>query len=401
MRIFSGRLKKWIWLLTITALAICLGCVFAACTKAQAESADTPEPAGFTESELDADSAADEAAENYSRWLNDHYSTGIVTQEMWLTELSDILQLPAAQDVNEEPYRALTRRYVAETMVKALGYRPKKVDYAADLTARDTALNTLVYYGFFLPDDAGMVYPDAPVTGEEYRDLLIELSRYAQLHGKIVLSFGDSIMFGMGNHDEGIADMIAGKYGMKVIDYSVSGATFGVSSGRSHIPTQIKTAAVKGVKPDLILLNGGTNDIEYTTHGEIVSGFDPKKMNERTYAGGFEYSISLLQKFWSDTPVIYVRAHDMDRVEDSIEQKFGETAMTIAGKWRLPCVDIYDNTDFCTEDPKIRDTYTAYRAKLGHGDSLHPTAYGYAKFYLPLVADEITEQLNMKDNASA
>ena len=419
MSFFSGRIKNLILLLSVTALAICLCCAFAACTKAQAESAadDAPEAAAFTEGDLEAAPVENEAAaENYSRWLSDHYSADILTQERWLTDLSAVLELPTPlsadsrsvfeaacqngiiDNAEAEPYSALTRRYVAATVVRALGYKAQKTDCAADLTKDDTDMSTLVYYGYFLPDDAGRVYPDATVTDAEYSMLLDELRRYMQLRGKTVLAFGDSIMYGTGNHGSGIADMITEKYGMKCVDCSVSGASFGVYGGHSHIPTQIKSAAAKKVMPDLILLNGGTNDMSYVTHGEIANGFDPKSFNERTYAGGFEYSLSLLQKYWNDVPVIYIRAHDMATVEDAVEQQYGETAMTITAKWRLPCVNIYDNTDFCTEDAAIREAYTDYREKYGHCDGIHPTAYGYARFYLPLIAEEITRQLNTESN---
>ena len=49
--------------------------------------------------------------------------------------------------------------------------------------------------------------------------------------------------------------------------------------------------------------------------------------------------------------------------------------------------------EFCTEIDYVRDTYTAYKARLGHSDGIHPTAYGYAKYYLPPVAEKVAEIL--------
>jgi lysophospholipase L1-like esterase len=183
--------------------------------------------------------------------------------------------------------------------------------------------------------------------------------------------------------------MICEKYGMTAADYSVSGAVFGVDSGRSHIANQIKAAARAKVQPDVILINGGTNDMEYVTRGDVVTGYDPKNVNERTFAGGFEYAAYLLGHYWKNVPVIYIRAHDMDTVDDAVEQEYGDMALTIAEKWHLTCVDIYNDTDFCTEDDAIRDAYTAYKSKLGHSDGIHPTALGYAKFYLPPIAGKL------------
>ena len=405
MKHISDKLNNRIRILALTVLAICLCCVFAACTKAQAESSDETD-AVTTDVQNSAETVSEDAAEKYSRWLSDHYSAKVLTREKWLNDLMSTLKLTDGfpTDTNEifakayengltasdaaEPYDALTRRYAAETLFRALKYQPRD-GQADDLTDADTAMKTLVYYGWFLPNADGCVTPDAPVTDGEYARLIEETERYERLHGKKVLSFGDSIMFGMGNHDSGISDMTAEKYGMIALDYSVSGATFGVSAGRSHIPTQIKSAARIGVHPDIILLDGGTNDMVFVTRGNIAIGYDPKGVNERTFAGGFEYSAYLLDRYWKGVPVIYVRAHDMDASNNVMEQNYGELGLSIAEKWKLECVDIFTDTGFCTEDAVIRDDYTAYKAKLGHSDGIHPTALGYAKFYLPLVADKI------------
>lgn len=408
MRFDFRQRKNLIIVLCITALAICLCCVFAACSKAQAESAYAP--AARFESAAVGNESADNAAaaQNYSRWLSDNYSKKIYTHEMWLSDLMDALDMTVADKTDsqtvfltayhnnlidtagEQPYSALTRRYAAETLVKALDYPARKVETLTDITADDDAVSTLVYYGCFQPDESGRVYPDAPITGDEYRALLDEVRRYKSLKGKTVLSFGDSIMVGKGNHDIGIADMLAEKYGMKALDHSVSGATFGVYKSRSHIPDQINSAAEVGAQPDIILINGGTNDMELVKCGAAADGYDKNSLDERTYAGGMEYSAYLLQTYWPDVPVIYVRAHDMDTVDDKIEQQYGELATALCEKWHLYCVDVYNDTEFCTETPSIRDAYTIFLLKLGHSDGIHPTAQGYSKYYLPLIAEQVS-----------
>ena len=413
MKFLSNRVKNRIMILCITALAIAMGCAFAACTKAQAESSPekTMPAADAQESVAVTDEATDEtvsAADNYSRWLSDHYSAAVHTREMWLDDLQSALGLMKANgaettfeqafrngiidSVDEDAYHALTRRYVAQTLVRALHYEYRDFQYATDLKG-ERELQTVTYYGYFLPDENDMVYPDAVITEDEYQPLLDEVARYARLKGKHALSFGDSIMFGRGNRDRGISDITCEKYGMTVSDYAISGATFGVDKGHSHIADQIKTAAKANVVPDMIFLNGGTNDMCYVTRGEVVVGYDPKDVNERTFAGGFEYAASLLQKYWKDVPVLYIRAHDMDCCDDAVEQDYGDLAMTMAEKWGMVSLDLYNDTDFCTEIDYIRDTYTAYKARLGHSDGIHPTAYGYAKYYLPPVAEKVAEIL--------
>ena len=403
--------KKLIWIICITALAIAMGCVFATCSSAQAEVAGpvSASPDGQKADVAAADAQTDSAKtaeDNYSRWLNSHYSAKIYTQEMWLTDLLKALYPSDGNSIGDQtvfaaayrhglidsaegqPYSSLTRRYVAQTLFNAFGYQAKKCT-ATDLDRTDVALSTLVYYGFFIPDENGKVYPDAAITGEEYQQLLEELRRYKSLNGKTVLSFGDSIMYGRGNNDNGIADMICEKYGMRSIDHSVSGATFAEYPRRNVIPAQIESASKMDIDPDIILINGGTNDMEFIPYGRPTDGYDAQDFDKKTYAGGFEYAAYLLQHYWQDTPVIYIRAHNMATVDDAKEREYGELAITLSEKWRMNAVDIYNDTDFSTENPEIRDAYTIYKKRLGHADGIHPTALGYAKFYLPLICAEL------------
>ena len=408
--------KNLIWIICITALAICLGCVFAACSTAQAESVRQPAAAANTSlyaPALTKESPTGEAAaQNYSRWLSDHYSTKVYTHEMWLSDLMDGLGITLtdkndrqmiyaaahkngiADSASEQPYAALTRRYAAETLQKALHYKTHTVSGVKDLDDADTAMNTLVYYGWFIPDEEDCVYPDAAITVDEYHQLLEEVDRYRRMKGKTLLAFGDSIMFGKGNSSSGIADLIAEKYGMHSIDYSVSGATFGVYKTRSHIADQIRSAAEMGIEPDIILINGGTNDMSHVKLGKLTSGYDADSYNENTFAGGFETAASLLQQYWEDIPVVYIRAHNMATVEDEKEQQFGDLAIDIAEKWYLFSVDIYNDSEFCTEQIEMRDAYTMFNKKFGACDGIHPTALGYAKYYLPIISDEIGAILN-------
>lgn len=413
MKTLSDKARNWILIFSITALAIAMGCVFAACTKAQAESSQKKHAdaaGGETGSAVSA-SATDEtvsAEDNYSHWLSDHYSAEIYTREMWLEDLQSTLHLRKANSAEstfeqayrnsivdseeEETYQALTRRYVAQTLVRALGYKEQVYESAVDL-AGEKELQTACYYGYFLPDVNDMIYPDAVITADEYQAILAEVDKYQRLHGKHALSFGDSIMYGLGNHDRGIADITCEKYGMTVTDYSISGATFGVYKSKSHIANQIRTASRANAKPDMIFLDGGTNDIIFTELGKIAVGYNPKSFNEKQYAGGFETAAYLLKRYWPGVPVLYVRAHDMAFCDDTVEQTFGDLALTMAEKWDFEAVDIYNDTDFCAEIDYISEAYTFYREKSAQCDGIHPTDLGYVKYYIPPVSEKVDEML--------
>ncbi len=406
MRIEIKKRKNLIIALFITALAIGLCCVFAACSKAQASSLTRdPVYTSAAPTDISPDSVLTGSASKsleYSDPMSNLYSQKIYTREKWLADLMETLDLQIADssdvqtvfltayhngiidDPNLQPDHILTRRFVAHTLVKALGYSAQ--DFAlADIRELDSDLSTVAYYGYFLPDDSGNIDPDALITEEEYHRLITEVSRYNSLSGKTILAFGDSIMYGSGNHGVGIADLLGEKYHMTVYDYSVSGATFGYYKSRSHIPDQIRRASGTVTDPDIILLNGGTNDMEYVAMGSESPGYEEPFLDESTFAGGFEYASLLLQTHWHDTPVLYIRAHNMDTVEDAKEQRYGTMALELAEKWSLSSVDIYSDSDLCTEKTEHRNAYTCYKEKLGRCDGIHPTALGYSKFYLPLI----------------
>jgi hypothetical protein len=401
MRRLLRKYAKVLTALLLTVQVICLCCVFAACTTAGASS--SPEAAGTD----------DPAGRNYSRWLYENYSSEVYTRADWIRDLlvsldrrtesvlggdiADIFAVAYDEGIidspDEQAYAALTRAYVADTIVKALGYEPKSVAHVTDVQKGDP-LMTLAYYSYFLPDDQDKLYPEAVVTDEEYTGLLAELRCYASLHGKRVISFGDSIMFGMGNSGEGITDMIAQKYGMEYRDYSLSGATFGKVAGRSHIPNQVKKAVNLKDTADIILVNGGTNDMRKLPIGKMNEKFNIKNPDIKTFAGGMEYALALIGEAWPDVPVVYVRAHDTDCCDDKTERRFGEYSLKIAEHWGLQCVDIFSDTGFDAEKAAIRNRYTMISSDTKEGDSVHPTALGYAQYYLPAVSDMIENLLS-------
>ena len=401
MTISLRRCKRILIASALAAQMICLSFFAASCTSAQAQSPPLSIDDGF----IEGISATSPAEDNYSRWLYEKYSSTVIGNAEWLRDMMTALEiLPEGAGYDEmitaacdkgiirnadiSAYAALTRRFAASTIVNALGYDFRVVSPVSDAVVGDDIM-TLAYYGYFLPDDEDKLNPDAVVTDEEYDRLIAELKRRSKLQGKRLLTFGDSIMYGAGNDGEGIADIIAEKYGMTVRDYSVSGATFGTYKERSHIADQIREAVNEGATADIILIDGGTNDMMGVDFGTMTKNFSFVGMNENTFAGGMEYALALLNKFYYTVPVVYIRAHDMDIDLDSNEERYGEYALSIAAKWAVSSVDIYTDSDMNTQVKAIRDKYTSYKEKYGHADSIHPTALGYAKYYLPLISEKV------------
>ena len=275
-------------------------------------------------------------------------------------------------------------------MVAAFGYPSRSVGDITDISASESDLNTLAYYGYFEPDDNDRLFPDKELSSSEFNRLVSEMEIYSCLNGKTVVTFGDSIMFGAGNNNRGIGDIVAEKYGMKCYDYSYPGAVMGNYSNKSHIPDQVRKAINAGRQPDLILLNGGTNDYSHSVAmGNFTSGYDMSDIAENTFTGGFEKSMWLIKNNWKNIPVIYIRSHNTRLGIDSLERDFGDRGIEIAAKWNAAAIDLYNNSEMNAELQWVRDRYTYYDANYDPtgGDSIHPNALGYAVFYLPPVTD--------------
>ena len=282
------------------------------------------------------------------------------------------------------------RRFVCSTLVNALDYPSRDIGYLADVKPDEGYMSTAAYFGYFIPDFNNMIHPDRAVTNAEYDSLLTELRRYRTLKGKQALSFGDSIMYGTGNDGEGMSEMTAIKYGMTCTDYAVPGATMGESKERGHIPDQIRKAHTDKKTADVIFLNGGTNDINHTPMGELTKGFDMDKTSEKEFTGGFERTLWMMNNYWHGVPVIYVRAHNMKLGDEPRERKYGERAMEITLKWNISALDLYSDSGLNTEDPAMCSRYTYVNPFSEYTcDSIHPNAVGYAKFYLPPIADKL------------
>ena len=318
---------------------------------------------------------------NRSRWL---YDLITVSGKATLTDSGDAKKIfEAARNcgvisdyTEEDMVLPLTRFFVAQTTVRALNYKQRTPGHIADINSLQSAMATMAYYGYFLPDVNNMVYPDREITAEEYEGLLTQLERYRQLKGKV------------------IADMIAEKYGMTAHDYSVPGAAMGLWVGRSHIIDQLRPALNDLIKPDIILINGGTNDMNHVSLGDFTEGYDMTNTSSENFTGGFEKTMWMLTNNYYRVPVVYVRAHNMDLGSDANERKFGERALDVVEKWNGTSVDIYKDTDLYTEDSYMRCRYTYFDPAFGNApDSIHPNALGYATYYLPLVTDEIMNQL--------
>ena len=372
-----------------------------------------------------------EVIKYYSEILDETYSSGVVTRAEWLKLLLNKLDYDIATDNNGEythfsdiafsdygdyfitamnngivekdsnvtsfgPYCAVTRQYVSTSLVNAVGYTEEYKLSCSDYKNIDdkTQVATVVYLGYLELDENNCFDPYGRVTDEQVEYILSELDILKELKGKTVMSFGDSIMHGDGNNYIGIAELLEDRYLMSAVDYSMGGSTFGKVCDREQICAQISNAIENNETADIILVNGGTNDMRKVSPGVVSNGYEYQDLEINDFCPGMEYAMGLFKDNYPDTPVLYVRAHDMVYGIERNELHFGKLALDICEKWGVEVADIFNDTEFNCHDEYLRSVYTAHTESRPNGDSIHPNKLGYYEFYLPLISEKTIELLN-------
>ena len=397
--------------------------------------------------------------------------------------------LVAAYDYSAKPLCTTYDKPMDASRLKKSGNKY----YAKD--TMNSNMNTVAHYGWFTPDYYGKLYPNRLVSADEMDRLMEELKLYETWHGKTVVSFGDSIMHGRGvptntasynssnsdyyddtladsSRDDyankryprydhtryyGICEFIGEKYGMKHRDYSYPGATMGVelvkntstaSSAKwqfsfdapykSHIANQVRAAIKEGQKADLILLNGGTNDMHLSSinpysnkSGDVYEyGYYPSNefsgwtsssvhqqyghkrtiqpsyyATENSYNAAFIKTMNLLtgndseaaNSKMKNAPIVYVQSQEMNMFfwcKDYLtEQKwYGDKAVMWAKDYGQGKTYVADTRRFGF-DANCSSCFMRYIHEDGDDSSngIHPNSLGYSKFYLPAIERQLLE----------
>lgn len=186
--------------------------------------------------------------------------------------------------------------------------------------------------------------------------------------GLTIATLGDSIMAGDGNGGVGIGEILAGRIGGTCWRYAKGGATIGwdandaasssANTQRQNIQYQADLLiAEHATPPDIILLEGGTNDVGTPTiqTGEISEGYDAA-LDNTTFAGGLETIVKKLKTAYPTSAIIFVRVHRMLKRDNAKQELYGDMAAQICDKWSVGMADIFHRSGFNT----FLDCYLPY-----------------------------------------
>lgn len=184
------------------------------------------------------------------------------------------------------------------------------------------------------------------------------------LEGKTVAFIGDSLIEGYGNDFNGLADYLAPKLpNTHFIDNSKSGSTVTDNSGTDNIIILNQARTLSG-NPDIIILNGGANDVMgYALgflNGDLKKEIGTVNMNSNTISGGdtvitdfeeiiFELKcrfpnakICYLQPFLLDDETINHLTSDSNQIAEiqARRDSFYGQIQQICQKWQMYCLDV-------------------------------------------------------------
>ncbi|WP_277211787.1 GDSL-type esterase/lipase family protein [Isoptericola croceus] len=218
------------------------------------------------------------------------------------------------------------------------------------------------------------------------------------LQGKRVYAFGDSIVAGH-KYSRGFVDLVAEREGITVSKHARNGATV-MNAGFPAGTVIQQVRAASATSPDLVVFDGGTNDIEAITTaghkvGTVSSGFDPAGFDSGTYAGALEATVHEMRSKWPNAPIVYVAVHKLGSRDWDTQLAVREVTLQVAEKWGLTYADVFAGSTLDTRDDVHRAAYT-FDDLLGgfpgtNGSGTHPNIEGMTRFFVPVLTEALVD----------
>lgn len=259
----------------------------------------------------------------------------------------------------------------------------------------------------------GNAYTDAYIgcvggmyTVDKRLDALEQTVGVADLTGKYILNFGDSLANGYGNSGSSYADMIALNTGGTLADYAVNGtpyANYGQTSDYACVFNQVMTAILDHGNDDvaLIFVEGGINDLKRNVLdiGTLSDNYDGT-YSTGMIIGATESIFYQLKNAFPSAKIVFVMYHRMPLstatpaldYEDMYARQNTEYDgfKSACSKWSIPMADVYGEGNLNSNIQAMAETYFGVDANEKFGrDIAHPNALGYRKFYVPLIMQKL------------
>ncbi|WP_334333061.1 SGNH/GDSL hydrolase family protein [Companilactobacillus sp. HBUAS59544] len=216
------------------------------------------------------------------------------------------------------------------------------------------------------------------------------------LSGKLLYAFGSSIVNGHLANVSFVEDIAKDNH-MNYRKFAVNGATSNTSDS-NNILKQVVNAP--NTIPDFIIFDCWANDAypeiadNPQKFGVITPDFDSKFKTD-TYCGGLEAVCKALVEKYEGAQFILLATHKTPAREYRVQRQMYEAAMKIADKWSFNVVDLFNHGSFNAFIKAYQYDYSydkvdQFGGNHAYGGSgTHPNAYGYRKFYDPIITQKL------------
>lgn len=206
---------------------------------------------------------------------------------------------------------------------------------------------------------------------------LSENTTSSELKGKSMLFTGDSICQGTDDgYSGGYPSLVSEQTGAEVKNIGQGGGTVAQISDRFCISQSL---VGQSEDYDYIILQGGTNDILYSSLGTLDPLNYSPSLDILTFTGGLETLLMTASKLYPGKKVGYIICHNMSSRNAETQAQYNERIRECCRKWSVPFLDLYYKSGMNTNLRQIRDSYTV------SGDGTHPNEDGYSTYYVPKI----------------
>ena len=194
---------------------------------------------------------------------------------------------------------------------------------------------------------------DSKGNNEKVSEEVSYIINVSPTYKKNVIYFGDSITSGWLGNPRGYSWVnyiqknydLASSKNAGIADYRVS--TY--DDKNKWLVTQVKNHYNDSTKYDIIIMQGGINDMLYATPiGTLSDSFDTSSFNANTFIGGLELYIASVVNKWPDVRVGYIITYFCPNYTErglkwdyNAHKKYYDATIKVLDKWNIPYLDLF------------------------------------------------------------
>ena len=210
--------------------------------------------------------------------------------------------------------------------------------------------------------------------------------------GPKVMNFGDSVAAGAKSGKVTYAQLVA-----QLIGGTVIASPAHAGDKLADIQRQVEKAVKGTYDPDIVLLEGGLNDMigineESGATGKeayTVKTFESAGIGMKSFTQQVEGIMSLVKKTYPKAAVVWVLTHRTAKRDAELQEVCWQQVKKCAAKQGIAIVDVFHDSALGNgNNSQFKGMTDGKAGEIG----THPTLNGYKKYYLPLIMETLEKQ---------